>query len=149
MRTGFEKVTQVLGDALLRGIADDARERKLVAFTDSRQDAAKLSAGLGAAPLRGHGPPAARSATIAEGNPERGSWSLRCALGLATDHPRAIAGFERSAQSHATDANLRWLPALAVRLRQPEQAARSDSACSGARSCRRALSSGDATSGDC
>lgn len=46
MRTGFEKVTQVLGDALLREIGDRPEERKLVAFTDSRQDAAKLSAGM-------------------------------------------------------------------------------------------------------
>jgi ATP-dependent helicase YprA (DUF1998 family) len=46
MRTGFEKITQVLGDALLRQIADTSRQRKLVSFTDSRQDAAKLSAGL-------------------------------------------------------------------------------------------------------
>jgi ATP-dependent helicase YprA (DUF1998 family) len=45
MRTGFEKVTQVLADGLLREIADED-SRKLVAFTDSRQDAAKLSAGL-------------------------------------------------------------------------------------------------------
>jgi len=46
MRTGFEKVTQVLGDALLREIGTSPEERKLVAFTDSRQDAAKLSAGM-------------------------------------------------------------------------------------------------------
>jgi len=46
MRTGFEKVTQVLADALLREIADTPAHRKMVAFTDSRQDAAKLSAGL-------------------------------------------------------------------------------------------------------
>ena len=46
MRTGFEKVTQVLGDALLRQIADEVAQRKLVSFTDSRQDAAKLAAGL-------------------------------------------------------------------------------------------------------
>ena len=46
MRTGFEKVTQVLGDALLREIGVSPEERKLVAFTDSRQDAAKLSAGM-------------------------------------------------------------------------------------------------------
>lgn len=43
MRTGFEKVGQVLGDALLRQLSG---ERKLVAFSDSRQDAARLSAGL-------------------------------------------------------------------------------------------------------
>lgn len=42
MRTGFEKVSQVLGDALLRSMGS----RKLIVFTDSRQDAARLSAGL-------------------------------------------------------------------------------------------------------
>ena len=46
MRTGFEKVTQVISDALLREISAGGAERKLVAFTDSRQDAAKLGAGM-------------------------------------------------------------------------------------------------------
>lgn len=44
-RTGFDKVSQVLADALLREMPADA-QRQLVLFTDSRQDAAKLSAGL-------------------------------------------------------------------------------------------------------
>jgi ATP-dependent helicase YprA (DUF1998 family) len=44
MRTGFEKVTQVLSDALLRELSK--RDRRLVLFSDSRQDAAKLSAGI-------------------------------------------------------------------------------------------------------
>ena len=43
MRTGFEKVGQVLTDALLRQLGDS---RKLVVFSDSRQDSARLSAGL-------------------------------------------------------------------------------------------------------
>lgn len=43
MRTGFEKVSQVLGDSLLRELEG---ARKLVLFSDSRQDAAKLSAGF-------------------------------------------------------------------------------------------------------
>jgi ATP-dependent helicase YprA (DUF1998 family) len=43
MRTGFEKVTQVLSDSLLRSLQ---QSRKIVVFSDSRQDAAKLSAGL-------------------------------------------------------------------------------------------------------
>jgi len=43
MRTGFEKVSQVLGDALIRQLGGS---RKLVTFSDSRQDAARLSAGL-------------------------------------------------------------------------------------------------------
>jgi Lhr-like helicase len=47
-RTGFQKVAQVLADSLLRDIAPpgSADTRKLVVFSDSRQDAAKLSAGM-------------------------------------------------------------------------------------------------------
>lgn len=47
-RTGFQKVAQVLADSLLRDIAPPGSEqnRKLVVFSDSRQDAAKLSAGM-------------------------------------------------------------------------------------------------------
>ena len=54
-RTGFQKVAQVLSDAIIRQIApldankgpvrEDAR-RKLVMFSDSRQDAAKLAVGV-------------------------------------------------------------------------------------------------------
>ena len=43
MRTGFEKVNQVITTAMLSGLP----ERKAVVFSDSRQDAAKLAAGLG------------------------------------------------------------------------------------------------------
>ncbi len=43
--TGVQKVNQVLGDGLLRQF-DEPEERKLVVFTDSRQDAAKLGAGI-------------------------------------------------------------------------------------------------------
>jgi ATP-dependent helicase YprA (DUF1998 family) len=43
MGTGFEKMSQVLIDSLLRSLGNP---RKLVVFSDSRQDAAKLSAGL-------------------------------------------------------------------------------------------------------
>ncbi|HEV7529723.1 MAG TPA: DEAD/DEAH box helicase [Solirubrobacteraceae bacterium] len=43
MGMGFEKANQVLGDQLLRHMDDN---RKLVLFSDSRMDAAKLSAGL-------------------------------------------------------------------------------------------------------
>ena len=48
LRTGFQKIAQVLADALLRhiGVPTDRTSRKLVVFSDSRQDAAKLSAGM-------------------------------------------------------------------------------------------------------
>ncbi|MGW4694495.1 DEAD/DEAH box helicase [Kitasatospora cineracea] len=45
MRTGFEKINQVLSDELAEQFPH-ANERKLIIFTDSRQDAAKLSAGM-------------------------------------------------------------------------------------------------------
>ncbi|CCH89535.1 DEAD/DEAH box helicase [Modestobacter italicus] len=43
MGTGFEKVNQLLSDVLMRDLGD---ERKLVVFSDSRQDAARIAAGL-------------------------------------------------------------------------------------------------------
>jgi hypothetical protein len=51
MGTGYEKIGQVLVDALVRELRegdDEGKEarRRLVLFSDSRQDAAKLSAGL-------------------------------------------------------------------------------------------------------
>ena len=47
-RTGFQKIAQVLSDTLLRDLAEPplSGDRKLVMFSDSRQDAAKLSAGM-------------------------------------------------------------------------------------------------------
>ena len=48
MRTGFQRVAQVLSDTLMREMPHTPQEssRKLVVFSDSRQDAAKLSAGM-------------------------------------------------------------------------------------------------------
>ncbi len=52
MGTGYEKIGQVLVDALIRDLrknesqAEREARRRLVLFSDSRQDAAKLSAGL-------------------------------------------------------------------------------------------------------
>lgn len=44
MRTGFEKINQVLITELAEQLPED--EKKLIVFTDSRQDAAKLSSGI-------------------------------------------------------------------------------------------------------
>ena len=47
MGTGYEKLGQVITDGLIRELrGEDDNSRKLVLFSDSRQDAAKLSAGL-------------------------------------------------------------------------------------------------------
>jgi hypothetical protein len=49
MGTGYEKVAQVLVDAMVRELRSGGlseSQRRLVLFSDSRQDAAKLSAGL-------------------------------------------------------------------------------------------------------
>ena len=46
-RTGFQRVNQVLADGLMRELNGlPKKARKLVVFTDSRQDAAKLAAGV-------------------------------------------------------------------------------------------------------
>lgn len=44
MRTGFEKINQVLISELANDLSE--ADRKLILFTDSRQDAAKLSSGI-------------------------------------------------------------------------------------------------------
>ena len=53
-RTGFQKISQVLCDSLMRQIPHtvSGSNRKLVVFTDSRQDSAKLSVGMRVAHYR-------------------------------------------------------------------------------------------------
>ena len=93
-RTGFQKTAQVLADALLREIAppedngdqskEDAR-RKLVLFSDSRQDAAKLSIGV----AKSHWLDALRQA-LAEG---------------MADDARTVLAFQQIAQGNTLPAD--------------------------------------------
>jgi DEAD/DEAH box helicase domain-containing protein len=87
-RTGFQKTAQVLSDSLLREIAPFQRtegsppedtQRKLVLFSDSRQDAAKLSVGV----AKSHWLDALRQAVV-EG---------------MSSNTRAVLAFEREAQN--------------------------------------------------
>lgn len=52
LRVSAERVSQVLGEALVHRIYADSSEHRLIAFSDSRQDAAKLAGGLDAAHYR-------------------------------------------------------------------------------------------------
>lgn len=52
LRVAAERVSQVLGEAMLHRVYADASDHRLIAFSDSRQDAAKLAGGLDAAHYR-------------------------------------------------------------------------------------------------
>jgi DEAD/DEAH box helicase domain-containing protein len=45
-RSGFSKTAQILSKELFYQLPDDAEKRKLILFTDSREDAAKMSNGI-------------------------------------------------------------------------------------------------------
>ena len=56
-RTGFQKACQVIASALCREMSERQNNRptrKLVIFSDSRQDAAKLAAGMERDHFQGH-----------------------------------------------------------------------------------------------
>jgi Lhr-like helicase len=52
LRVAAERVSQVLGEAMLHRVYADESDHRLIAFSDSRQDAAKLAGGLDAAHYR-------------------------------------------------------------------------------------------------
>ena len=113
MGTGFERANQVLSDALLRSLEG---KRKLVVFADSRQDAAKLAAGL----ERSHFLDLVRQSTVSvlEATPD-----LERARGwidggdnsdeaeeaferYKASHPGVVAALERLKRGRATDDDL-------------------------------------------
>ena len=107
-RTGFQRMNQVLADGLMRQMPDP-RTRKLVVFTDSRQDAAKLAAGV----ELDHYRDLVRQAMVK--NFGRLGGDLRAFL-KSIDDPlglRALTAEERAARGRFLDAN----PARARALR--------------------------------
>ncbi len=102
-RTGFQKVAQVLADALLREIAPAGRadNRKLVVFSDSRQDAAKLSAGM----RQAHHLDAVRQAVVSAlqiaGQGARAFVSQAQGQALTADEQQAANAFAQSAPQDA------------------------------------------------
>ena len=108
-RTGFQRTAQVLADALLREIAppeenasrsDEDARRKLVLFSDSRQDAAKLSIGV----AKSHWLDAMRQA-LAEG---------------MADDTKAVLAFQQKVQENALSAREQGLAEQFLRTRQQD-----------------------------
>ena len=122
-RTGFQKIAQVLSDSLLREIAppesvagvpvEDPR-RKLVLFSDSRQDAAKLAVGV----AKSHWLDALRQALVDamreqhDRGPRLRAASAECRL-LSPTRPHLanrFAQITRPAQAHAILASRQQSP---------------------------------------
>lgn len=101
LRTGFQKVAQVLADSLLRNIAAPTAvdARKLVVFSDSRQDAAKLSAGMRFSHYRD----ALRQAVTASLS-NQGSGALALAAQLA-GQGQTLTAEQQAAAAHFATAN--------------------------------------------
>ena len=114
-RTGFQKIAQVLSDGLLRDLARPpfAADRKLVVFSDSRQDAAKLSAGMRFSHYRD----ALRQALMAALAQQRAgplAFAAQCAgTALPADQARTAASFQAQHSQEATIIALAANPATA------------------------------------
>jgi DEAD/DEAH box helicase domain-containing protein len=110
-RTGFQKVAQVLSDSLLREIAppqstgnspDEDPRRKLVLFSDSRQDAAKLAVGV----AKSHWQDALRQAVVdAMDNTTRSILAYERQVQNATLTPGETALASRFATSRPIEAH--------------------------------------------
>lgn len=115
-RTGFQKLAQVLSDALLRNLARPplSTDRKLVVFSDSRQDAAKLSAGMRFSHYRD----ALRQALVgalAQQAAGPQAFAAQCmGQALSPDQQRAAAAFQSEHPQDATIIALAANPATAA-----------------------------------
>ena len=102
-RTGFQKIAQVLSDTLLRDLAQPplSSKRKLVVFSDSRQDAAKLSAGMRFSHYRDT-LRQALVASIAQQGAGPQAFARQCKGQQLSSEDRAIA--DSFAKTHSSDA---------------------------------------------
>ncbi|MFH1717708.1 MAG: DEAD/DEAH box helicase [Planctomycetota bacterium] len=118
MRTGFQRVAQVLSDALLRELPHSAQQssRKLVVFSDSRQDAAKLSAGMRSDHYRDVVRQALATALDTAGHGAMAFQRQLSGATLSVDEMRLAQGFEAT---HPREANVLTAAQLPTRADQP------------------------------
>jgi DEAD/DEAH box helicase domain-containing protein len=115
-RTGFQKIAQVLSDALLRDLSQPplSMDPKLVVFSDSRQDAAKLSAGMRFSHFRD----ALRQALVSALNQQSAgpqAFAAQCQGQLLSSQQQAIAAaFANAHPADATALSMAANPATAA-----------------------------------
>ncbi len=118
MRTGFQRVAQVLSDSLLREMPHTPQQssRKLVVFSDSRQDAAKLSAGMRSDHYRDVVRQALAMALDTAGHGAMAFQRQLAGEELIADEQRLAQAFEAT---HPGEANVLTAAQLPTRANQP------------------------------
>ncbi len=118
MRTGFQRVAQVLSDALLREMphVQQQSSRKLVVFSDSRQDAAKLSAGMRSDHYRDSVRQALATALDTAGHGAIAFQGQLEGLALTSEEQQLSQEFEAT---HPREANILTAAQLPTRANQP------------------------------
>ena len=118
MRTGFQRVAQVLSDSLLREMPHTPQQssRKLVVFSDSRQDAAKLSAGMRSDHYRDVVRQALATALDTAGHGAMAFQRQLTGEELNADEQRLAQAFEAT---HPGEANVLTAAQLPTRANQP------------------------------
>ncbi|HUB33404.1 MAG TPA: DEAD/DEAH box helicase [Bryobacteraceae bacterium] len=115
-RTGFQKLAQVLSEVLVREAGrDDPRARKLVVFSDSRQDAAKLSAGMRFAHFRDALRQALAVALRNQRNGVEAFWRQSNGEALSAEEQAAADGFAARNVSDSRALTMAANPATAQR----------------------------------
>lgn len=119
-RTGFQKIAQVLSDSLLRFIGSGhgagAESRKLVLFSDSRQDAAKLAAGMNMAHFLDALRQAEHDVLLRQGT---GLAAFRRQIAGQALTPEEQQAAQRFQLDHTQDANILMAAANPILVNQP------------------------------